>query len=204
MKKYLIIIVIISSFIGVIWWQQARLKRVNDERDKYRTNTSVLMNDVDRYRTKDSLNAVTIGVLELKLSEFAKLRASDADFIRKLHVKNRNLEAITSTQLQTIHELNGKIRDSVVYMPGDTVTTVLKCIDVVDEWYELHGCSTPDGKFAGQFINRDSLIVVETARYKRFLCFLWKTKKLKDRQIDVVSKNPNTQIMGIEHIKIYK
>ena len=31
-----------------------------------------------------------------------------------------------------------------------------------------------------------------------------KTKKIKNKEIDVVSKNPHTQIMGVEYIQIKK
>ena len=162
------------------------------------------MQEVSRYQTKDSLNAAKVGVLELKLSEFEKYRASDAELIKTLQTKNRELERVTTTQMETINELRATVRDSVVYLPGDTVTTVLRCVDIVEPYFELHGCATPDGQFTGTHINRDSLLIVETVQYKRWLGFLWKTKKIKNRQIDVVSKNPATKILGVEFVTIEK
>lgn len=187
---------------AALWVQHAKIKRLTDERDKYRSNTEALLADVERYQTKDSLNAVTVGVLQLKLSEFEKYRADDAALIKTLQTKNRDLQAVTTAQLQTINELRGTVRDSIVYLPGDTVTTVLRCVDIVEPWFQLHGCATPDGQFTGTHINRDSLLITETVQYKRFLNFLWKTNKIKNRQIDVVSKNPNTEILGVEYIEI--
>lgn len=202
MKKYLILAAIVLAVAAALWVQHAKIKRLTDERDKYRSNTEVLLADVERYQTKDSLNAVTVGVLQLKLSEFEKYRADDAALIKTLQTKNRDLQAVTTAQLQTINELRGTVRDSIVYLPGDTVTTVLRCVDITDPWFELHGCATPAGDFTGTFVNRDSLLIAATVKYKRFLGFLWKTRKVRNRKIDAVSKNPNTEILGIEYIEI--
>lgn len=206
MKKYLIIAAIALAVAAVvtIWVQRSRINQLTGERDKYRTNTETLLQEVSRYQTKDSLNAAKVGVLELKLSEFEKYRASDAELIKTLQTKNRELERVTTTQMETINELRATVRDSVVYLPGDTVTTVLRCVDIVEPYFELHGCATPDGQFTGTHINRDSLLIVETVQYKRWLGFLWKTKKIKNRQIDVVSKNPATKILGVEFVTIEK
>lgn len=206
MKKYLIIAAIALAVAAVvtIWVQRSRINQLTGERDKYRTNTETLLQDVSRYQTKDSLNAAKVGVLELKLSEFEKYRASDAELIKTLQTKDRELERVTTTQMETINELRATVRDSVVYLLGDTVTTVLRCVDIVEPYFELHGCATPDGQFTGTHINRDSLLIVETVQYKRWLGFLWKTKKIKNREIDVISRNPHTKIMGVEYIEIEK
>ena len=206
MKKYLIIAAIALAVAAVvtIWVQRSRINQLTGERDKYRTNTETLLQEVSRYQTKDSLNAAKVGVLELKLSEFERYRASDAELIKTLQTKNRDLERVTTTQMETINELRATVRDSVVYLPGDTVTTILRCVDIVEPWFELHGCTTPAGVFTGTHINRDSLLIAETVQYKRWLGFLWKTNKIKNRQIDVVSKNPATKILGVEFVTIEK
>lgn len=204
MKKILIYTAIIGVIATVIWGQHARIKSLKSERDKYKSNTETLLQNVEHYQTKDSLNAVTVGVLQLKLSEFEKYRADDAALIKTLQTKNRNLQAVTTAQTETINELRGTVRDSIVYLPGDTITTVLRCVDITDPWFELHGCTTPAGEFTGTFINRDSLLIAETVQYRRWLGFLWKTKKIKNRKVDVVSKNPNTEILGFEFITIEK
>lgn len=206
MKKYLIIAAIALAVAAVvtIWVQRSRINQLTGERDKYRTNTETLLQDVSRYQTKDSLNAAKVGVLELKLSEFERYRASDAELIKTLQTKNRELEAVTTAQMETITELRGTVRDSIVYLPGDTTTTVLKCVDISDPWFYLKGCTTPDGTFTGTFINRDSILIAQTIEYKRFLNFLWKTKKIKNVDFRIVSRNPYTKILGFEVVTIEK
>lgn len=206
MKKYIIIAAIALAVAAVvtIWVQRYRINQLTGERDKYKTNTETLLQDVSRYQTKDSLNAAKVGVLELKLSEFERYRASDAELIKTLQTKNRELEAVTTAQMETITQLRGTVRDSIVYLPGDTTTTVLKCVDISDPWFSLNGCTTPEGTFSGTFVNRDSILIVATVQYKRFLNFLWKTNKVKNREIDIISKNPHTKIVGVEYIEIEK
>ena len=205
MKKYLIIaaIALAVSAVVAIWAQRSRINTLTGERDKYRTNTETLLQEVSRYQTKDSLNAAKVGVLELKLSEFEKYRASDAELIKTLRTKNRDLERVATTQMETINELRATVRDSVVYSPGDTVTTVLRCIEYSDKWVDFDGCII-NNTFSGEIITRDSLLITESVQYKRFLNFLWKTKRIKNREFDIVSKNPHTKITGFEVITIEK
>ena len=205
MKKYLIIAAIALAVAAdvTIWVQRSRINQLTGERDKYRTNTETLLQDVSRYQTKDSLNAAKVGVLELKLSEFEKYRASDAELIKTLQTKNRELERVTTTQMETINELRATVRDSVVYLLGDTVTTVLRCIEYSDKWVDFDGC-IKNNTFSGKIITRDSLLITETVQYKRWLGFLWKTKRIKNREFDIVSKNPHTKITGFEVITIEK
>ena len=205
MRKYIgvaVAAVVVAAIVALVV-QHGKIKHLRAERDKYQTNTQVLMEDVKRYQTRDSLNVATIGVLELKLSEFKKYRAEDAELIKSLKIKNRDLEAVTTAQMQTISELMAELKDSIVYLPGDTVERVVKCIEYRDRYLDVVGCIV-DNVFSGEVVSRDSLTIVNTVQYKRFWGFLWKTKKVKNRQIDVVSKNPHTQIMGVEYIEIEK
>lgn len=203
MKKYIILAAIIMAVAAAFWFQQKRINNLTVERDKYRSNTETLLQDVRTYQTKDSLNAAKVGNLELKLSEYKKYRADDAALIKSLQTKNRDLQRVTTAQMETINELRANVRDSIVYLPGDTVTTVLRCIEYSDKWVDFDGCII-NNTFSGKIITRDSLLITESVQYKRWLGFLWKTKKIKNRQIDVVSKNPATKILGVEFVTIEK
>jgi len=203
MKKYIILAAIIMAVAAAFWFQQKRINNLTVERDKYRSNTETLLQDVRTYQTKDSLNAAKIGNLELKLSEYKKYRADDAALIKSLQTKNRDLQRVTTAQMETINELRANVRDSIVYLPGDTVTTVLRCIEYSDKWVDFDGCII-NNTFSGKIITRDSLLITESVQYKRWLGFLWKTKRIKNREFDIVSKNPNSKITGFEVITIEK
>lgn len=193
----------VVAAVATIWVQRTKIEKLTDERNRYRGNTETLLQDVETYKTKDSLNAAKVGVLELKLSEFERYRASDAELIKTLQTKNRELERVTTTQMETINELRATVRDSIVYLPGDTVTTVVRCIEYSDKWVDFDGCII-NNTFSGKIITRDSLLITETVQYKRWLGFLWKTKRIKNREFDIVSKNPHTKITGFEVITIEK
>lgn len=203
MKKYLIWAAIILAVAAAFWVQHVKIKRLTEERDRYRSNTEILLQDVRTYQTKDSLNAAKVGNLELKLSKYKKYRADDAALIKSLQTKNRDLQRVTTAQMKTINELRANVRDSIVYLPGDTVTTVLRCIEYSDKWVDLDGCII-NNTFSGKIITRDSLLITESVQYKRWLGFLWKTKRIKNREFDIVSKKPNSKITGFEVITIEK
>lgn len=208
MKKYIYLIIAFAVLLAVIGWQSMSLKKAKEERDIYKNNSTTLLNDVTAYKTKDSLNAVQVGELSLRISEFKKYRSEDAELIKSLQTKNRDLQGVSKAQLQTIYKLKGQVRDSIIYVKGDTETIIrtdtLKCLTIKDKWFDLNGCIDKQNAFNGNFESRDSLIYVETVKYKRFLGFLWKTSKIKDRKQDIVSKNPHTKIVGAEFITIRK
>ena len=203
MKKYLILAAIIMAVAAAFWFQQKRINNLTVERDKYRSNIETLLQDVRTYQTKDSLNAAKVGNLELTLSEYKKYRADDAALIKSLQTKNRDLQRVTTAQMETINELRANVQDSIVYLPGDTVTTVLRCIEYSDKWVDFDGCII-NNTFSGKIITWDSLLITESVQYKRWLGFLWKTKRIKNREFDIVSKNPNSKITGFEVITIEK
>lgn len=203
MKKYVIIAVIalIVAAVVTIIIQQNRISNLRKERDKYRENTEILLGQVEQYETKDSLHAATIGVLRLKIEEYKKYRAADAQLIETLKTKNRELQQVTTTQLQTIDSIRATVRDSVYTYNNDTVK--LQCIDVHNQWFDLQGCIYND-EFSGKYESRESLLIAITVQYKRFLGFLWKTNKIKNRKVDIISRNPNTKIVGFEVVEIEK
>lgn len=207
MKKYLYLGVIaaIVSVVVILFWQQLRIRRLTDECSRYRTNTTTLLENVETYKTRNGLNAAKVGELEIKLSQYEKYRAEDAALISTLQTENRDLAAVSKVQTETINQLRGALRDTVIVqtVPGDTVWLEVpaKKIDITEPYIELHGYAT-DNEFVGAVTTRDTLLITETVKYKRFWGFLWKTNKIKNREFDIVSRNPYTQINDFEVITI--
>lgn len=194
-------ITLILALVGVIFigLQALRIKSLTGERDRYRSNTTALLRDVERYRTSDSLNAVKTEVLSLKLSEMERYRAEDLKTIESLKIRKKDLEQVTTMQMQTIADLRGTVADTVVMV--QEVRDTVQVLHVSDEWIDLHGI-VADGAFDGTLEVRDSIYIVESVQRARFLGFLWRTKRIKSREVDVMNKNPYTEIMGIESIII--
>lgn len=205
MKKYLIIAAIALAVAAVvtIWVQRSRINQLTGERDKYRTNTETLLQDVSRYKTKDSLNAARVGVLELSIQDYERFMKEDADLINKLKRKNEELQNFSKIQAETIIKIRAQVKDSLIYIPGDTAYKLIPCVSFRDSWTNIEACVYND-TLIGDIQIRDSLILYETIIYKRFLNFLWKTKKIKERSFNIVSKNPYTEIKGVEVVSIRK
>lgn len=201
MKRWLIIGAIFAALLVFAGFQQNAIDNLKQERNRYERNTESLLLDVTQYKIRDSLNAAKVGALELTIQEYERFRADDAALIKELKQRNRDLAAVNKTQSQTIIDLQAVPRDTIVVR--DSVRVPAVEVHCGDAWFDFDGIMTAE-QFMGKLTNRDSLLLAETVKYKRFLGFLWKTRHVQDRQLDVVSKNPHTKIMGIEHIVIEK
>ena len=201
MKQWLIIGAVFTALLVFAGFQQNAIENLKQERNRYERNTESLLSDVERYKTRDSLNAAKVGALELTIQEYERFRAADAQLIKTLQTKNRDLTAVTTAQSQTIMELSAVPRDTVIIR--DSVAMPAVAVHTGDAWYDFDGILA-DQEFTGTLAVRDSLTLVESVQYKRFWGFLWKTKKIRNRQLDVLSKCPHTKIVNCEHIVIKK
>lgn len=199
MKRWLIVGAIFAALLVFAGFQQNAIDNLKQERNRYERNTESLLLDVTQYKTRDSLNAAKVGALELTIKEYERFRADDAELIKQLKQRNRDLAAVNKTQFQTIIDLRAVPRDTVVVR--DTVRVQAVAVHCGDEWFDFDGLLT-EKEFTGKMQHRDSLLLVESIRYKRFLW--WKTKRIKDRQLDCVSKSPHNFISGLEYVVIEK
>lgn len=206
MKNKLIIILsaVIALLLVAVGIQSSAYKRSKENVRVYKGNVDVLMRDVETYRTKDSMSVAKAAALELRLSEFEDYCEEQKALIKKLDIKKRELESIVSTQMETIYELSGKAKDTVItYVDRLQIDTVTK-IAYSDKWVDLDLLLKKDGTFDGDIATRDNLHVVENVEYKRFLGFLWRTSKVKKREVNVVSESPYSTITNVEYVEIRK
>ena len=198
--QYLLaIIFVLALLVAGNVFQFNRTKKLTDERDRYKNNTEVLMSDVERYKVRDSLNVARTESLELTIKEFQKYRAEDAALIKQLKTKNRDLQSVVTSQSQSLYELSAIPKDTVIVRDSVMIDALL--LHCGDEWFNFDGILS-NGKLEGNMITRDSLLLAETVKYKRFLGFLWRTNKIQNRMMDVISKNPHTVIQDVELITI--
>lgn len=196
------IVIYIALFLALALGAFAGFRAVSNmkgELDRYRRNTEALLSDVESYRVRDSLSAARVEALELSVKEFERFRAEDAALIKELKARNRDLQSVNKSQSQTIIELRAAGRDTLIIR--DSVPIPAIAFHCGDAWYDFNGLLN-GRELTGTLANRDSLIIAESVRYKRFLGFLWKTRQVKDRRVDVVSKNPHTEIKNVEYIVI--
>ena len=210
MKSKIIIGLAGITLAGILALQQVMLRKASAERSIYRENTIALLGAIETYEVNDSINAVTVGALELKLSELERYRSEDAELIGKLKVDARRLEGVVSVATQTNRTLEARLNHKVVQTPVNTApegdsevsyrNDTIQCIDIHDAWIDISGCIR-QGVFTGNLITRDSLVIVEHTRRKRFLGFLWYHGEITERR-EILSKNPATTITDVEYKKI--
>ena len=190
----------ILLFLGALVFIVAGAKscaHLEDENARLRANQEALISEKEgllkSYKVVDSLNAMRINELQLNIEEFERLAAKDANLIKEL-TKERDLASTITTTI---------IKYDTIVVAFKDITDSLKCFNYKSKWSEISGClNTISDTAELQIKNKEALRVIETVKYKRFLGFLWKTRRVKSRRLDIISENPATEIVSCEKITI--
>lgn len=210
MKKIIIKIAIIAVAILALVLAFHKIHKLKEENARLKSNQEILltenqviMAESQKYKVSDGLSAARVSQLELTLKEYKKYRSEDLELIEQLKAGKSDLQRIISSQSETINILSAKLNDSIRIDTITNITDTLKYFNYKSKWTDINGCiSLRHDNIDIQIKNRESLKIVETVSYKRFLGFLWKTSKVKSRHADIVSENPNTEITNCEYISI--
>lgn len=198
------IIVILIAIIGCASFVY-NYNKLSKENKLLQNNQEVLLANNKSYKVRDSLNAINTKLLELKMSELKKYREEDLKLIDDLKLSKSQLEKIISLKTETINSLKAALKDSIMM---DTITNqvdTLKCFNYRSVWIDVNGCMHKDSVDL-QIKNREKLKVIESLEKKKF----WFMKLpiwlfgYKNKQLDVISFNPNTTITNVEYISVRK
>ena len=177
--------------------------KLQEENKRLVNNQITLLDSMQTYKVADSLNVAKINVLELSLSDYKKYREENATLIKKL--KADKLSAATSINAATSTNIKTVIKDSIIYKDRVVPIDTVKQIKYDSKWASICGYLAND-TINLNIINREELLVVESFVKKRFICIklpIW-LFGYKTKSVNVVSKNPNTEINNLEYIQIYK
>lgn len=197
MTKYGKYIALVMIMVGAVMLQQHYINQLKRENESLSVTKATLLDTVAVYRTKNGLQAAQIGEIRLTMDELKKYRSEDLKLIESLKTKGRDIERYVTVNTHTTDTIYSVLRDSIIRR--DTIMAPVRAIDIDKRWYSLHGFIAAD-TLMGTLTTRSSLKIVETVKYKRFLGFLWKTNKVKNRKVDVTSLNPNETIENVEFI----
>ena len=197
MKTKITLIGIICALVIFIIIMFKQNNIISQDRDLYKRNMNSALIECVEWKTKDSLSAAKNATLNLKISELERYRIDDINQINQLKKKNEELNNLIKNSSKTEIKIITQLKDTVIYK--DTV----KYFNWNDNWTSVKGLIQKDTVDLN-ISNSDSLVISVATKYKRFLGFLWKTKKIKDQNIYVVSKNPHTTITNIEYYGISK
>jgi hypothetical protein len=164
---------------------------------------SAALSDGKYYRTKDSLSAASVEQLTLTNSELKRHYADIVKEAENLNLKVRRLQSASRTATVTEYKFETKWRDSVVYR-FDKIDTI-RCIRYEDEWVSFAVCERDgrDGRDIGdvRVAVRDTVVQFVHRVPRRFLFLRFGTKGVRQ---EVVSKNPYTEVVFTEYIKLVK
>lgn len=190
-KNIVLFVLLAVSAIAIF-----KIDKLYKENKLFKTNQEALLSDIERYKIADSINVARVGELSISLDEYKKYRAEDAELIKKLKA-----DKFTSAG-------NIKIETAIEHIPvaiHDTVYKMMpfKAFNYKSKWTDVSGIIMPDSVLL-DIINREELIITESYQKKK----LWFIKLpawlfgYKSKKIDIISKNPNTEVTDAEFIII--
>lgn len=195
MNKYTILIIAVLS--GLTFTLLTSRQRIIEERDRYKSNTEVLMSEAQRIQADSSTMALDIKTLTMSLDEYKRFRAEDEEKIKKLGVRIKDLEAIAKHNVEVNAPIDAEIKDSVIIK--DTVPVFLKAVRMDTPYLKINGIIEND-RLTGKVNLPVTLNQAFWIEYKhKFLWWRWKVKAIHQT---ISSDNPYVEIKYSEYIKI--
>ena len=165
------------SFLGVYIVKEN--KRIKNENKRYFSNMLKMGTDV--LITKDKLlrSKAELGTIQLTAREFERLNEKQANEIKALKIRLKDVKNVSTTGIQTIIEVPVTITD-----------TIKQCFEYKDAYVNINGCLADSIKVE----SKDTITVVNHIVSKRFL---WVIKYgVKDVRTTIINKNHYNQITG--------
>ncbi len=208
MNKYLTwVIVVLAAAVTLLWHN---LREVKEDRNRLRANQSVLMSDLEHYTLRDSLNAVSIQALDLKVKELKENRSDILDLAADMGVKPKRIDAAVTTATKSEVEIKTPLFEQPRTEPimqdrpiaiDHPSSDKIYAFEWRDKFTEVNGEIVNDS-VSLRVYHTDSLKQVFWREPHRFLGFIkWGTKAIRQ---EVVSSNPNTTIIYSEYIRLVK
>ena len=193
LSKYLIVAILLLS--GIVYIQYRRNVHLVGERDRYRANNTALLSDMRRMRIDSTTLADDVEGLRLTVDEYKRFRAQDAETIKKLGVKIKNLEAAAKHQLEVGGPIDAVVKDTVIIR--DTVPLLRQKVEMITPHIQLTGM-IEDSRLKGQIRVPVTLNQAIWVEYKGW----WFWKRVKAIHQSISSNNPYVEIQYSEYIKI--
>jgi len=208
-RKYLYIVLIVPIIGALIFVnEKVRIEPLKEEVEVSHRNIDALTHVAESYKTSGDLNAVKTLALELTIAEYEKIMANDKKIIEQLNIDKRNISSAFAIHLESESTFKGNFRDTVfeTKIEDRIIRDTMKWIDLVYPWWALHGMLNMSDNFSfeGQHKSWQELGIVATVTHKRFLGFLWRTKKILKQEVDAASADPETEITKLNFVLIRK
>lgn len=160
-----------------------------DECRRLRGNQEFLLRENRDYMVRDSLNAVSVGVLSMKADELRIGFERMSALVRDMDIKLKRVESLSQASVESRYDVTAPIRDTVV-SAAPSVPERARALRFSNAHIELDGLIL-DSVFHGSVLTRDTLTQVVHRIPRRFLFIKWGTKELRQ---EIVSSNPHSRI----------
>lgn len=158
-------------------------------------NIEVLYDSVVHYKVSDSLNAARVAELQFSEKKLLQLYNKDRVLIEQLTKK---------AKLQAVEKIEAVMHDTITVELRDTLLLdSAKYFKYNSKWTDVEGFIIQDS-LSINIANREALLITESLEKKKFWFIrlpIW-LFGYKNKRLDVVSRNPNTQIQSVEYINV--
>ena len=190
------LIVILFGLLGTgAFWLKINSDKLRESRElseQLAGNYEALTDTVRDYRFKvdklTTLNAAIAYRASVEVKEWKQKNAKDAELIRKMGVKLKDLQSVTNTTLVTTDTVRV---DSIVYLQGKSTYRFISEFMKAD--VRINYVQPDSSKLAYEY--RNDLILTNEFQQKKFLFFRY-GKKFKTAHI--VSRDKNCRITKLE------
>lgn len=194
LNKYLVGAILVLCVVVGFQWRHAT--RITEERDRYRSNNTALLSEVERIQIDSATMALDVKGLRLSIDEYKQFRAEDAAEIKRLGVKLKNLEAAARHEIEVNVPIDVPVQDTVVIR--DTIPILLPKVELLTPYIRLSGI-IENNRLSGDIHIPVTLHQAVWIEYRRRWLF-W--KKVKAVHQTISSDNPYVEICYSEFIKI--
>ena len=191
-RGMLLVIVTLACILSITI---SNFKHVQQERDVYRENVQTLLDSLREMRIDSTRTAYTVGRLRLEKDEFEKRYREDAETIKKLNLRIKDLQSVSKVGIEVEAPIQAPLKRQTIE-PLDIQPIVLS-------YFDAH-------RTVNLIVNRDSIsgyvrMNANLSQYvyliykHRFLWWRWGVKGIRQT---IVSDNPYVKIGYNEYIEI--
>lgn len=186
-------------------------RNMKADRDRLRENQNILLHKgtVDIKQTNTGLSQASVPALTLRSSEFRQSGDTLLQVAKAAGIKTSRITEVATASTATSVKFKTRIFQTIVHdTVRDTVarslTTLLPSRQLQlswnDPWISLSGTIT-DSIFHGSITSVDTLDIIVHRVPKRFLFFRFGCKQVR---MDVISRNPHTQLTYARFLQLIK
>ncbi|MBR4228057.1 MAG: hypothetical protein IKR72_03040 [Bacteroidales bacterium] len=200
---------VLIALVVVCTIQHKKLVQTKEEAARLEDNQTSLLSQVEYYRSENGELVASVQSLTMRNEEIGALLPQYEKELKSLKIELRKAKSIAHVETETNAEIVAPIQPGTG--PAEPVApanedkdkekapTYPREFSWSDDWLSVSGKIYPDTVVCS-IVNRDSLLLV--AHYAKRKCLFFKGRKGKLLKYDVKTKNPHTEIKGLEFIEV--